>query len=183
MTERDSRHPAWGDLSLSGVQTLACLRSTQGAPSQGGLSRSTCGCAEHRVLGWAWGCRGDGGSRRWRLVPYQPSWNWGGPTAQVCARAEPATDTNSCRRGAGAGRVPGINQAFRPDMARRGALQAKAPGVHPDEVGGHAPTSAGQSLPAEGGGRVCMRPEPLGAGSTGGATPRMIRGQVWSEVP
>lgn len=72
---------------------------------------------------------------------------------------------------------------FPPDMARRGALQAKAPGIHPDEVGGHAPTSAGQSLPAEGGGRVCMRPEPLGAGSTGGATPRMIRGQVWSEVP
>lgn len=107
MTERDRRHPAWGDLSLSGVQTLARLQSAREAPSQGSLSGSTCGCAEHRALGW-----------QLTLTPYQGSQNWGGPAAQVCALTEPGTATSSCRGGAGlaalqaSGFLPGQGQEW-----------------------------------------------------------------------
>lgn len=151
MTERDRRHPAWGDLSLRRVQTLARLHSARGP-----LLRVVSAGPPAGV---------------------QSTGHWGGSSPSPLTK-DPRTGADRLPRcvhsqsqvqpPAAAGEEPGWprarHQAFCPDRARSGALQAKAPGIHPDELGGggHALTSAGQSLPGQRGGGACMRPEPLG---------------------
>lgn len=84
--------PTWG-------ADPARLHSARG-PSQGGLSGPTCGRAGHRVLGWAWGCRAEGGCQApcpgWQLIltPYPGSWNWGSRLPgceRLQSRAQPPT--------------------------------------------------------------------------------------------
>ena len=150
VAERDRRHPAWRDLSLRGVQTLARLHSARGP-----LLRVVSAGPPAGV---------------------QSTGHWGGSSPSPLTK-DPRTGADRLSRcvhsqsqvqpPAAAGEEPGWprarHQAFCPDRARSGALQAKAPGIHPDELGaGHALTSAGQSLPGQRGGGACMRPEPLG---------------------
>ena len=110
MTERDRRHPAWGDLSLRRVQTLARLHSARGP-----LLRVVSAGPPAGV---------------------QSTGHWGGSSPSPLTK-DPRTGADRLPRcvhsqsqvqpPAAAGEEPGWprarHQAFCPDRARSGALQ------------------------------------------------------------
>lgn len=137
MTERDSRHPAWGDLSLSGVQTLAPSQYP-GGPFPGWPQQA------HLCVCRAQGAGVGLGVQGWRWEPSTAARSL--PTTLELRRTD-CPGVCTCRAGyrheqpqeRSWGWPHARHQAFGRDMAWSGALQAKDPGIHPDEVGGACP--------------------------------------------